>query len=96
VFALGKLDHSRHTTIVYKHLLFQLHPCSEPTLPVRRRRKVTLAELAANTSVRPSSVDSYSRVIFPVLFALFHVVYWAINAACMQKWPEDAVMLHRK
>ena len=60
-------------------------------LPNLRMRKNTLADIRDPLGLRPSAVELYSRLVFPLAFAAFHVGYWLTCWACLDRLPEDAV-----
>ena len=41
------------------------------------------------------SVDSVARIIFPLLFILFHLVYWTLSLLNINPLPPEAVVLQR-
>ena len=43
--------------------------------------------------MRGSDIDKYSRVIFPILFISFHMVYWMIFLSVSGDIPADLVYL---
>ena len=43
--------------------------------------------------MRGSDIDKYSRVIFPILFISFHMVYWMIYLTISGEIPSDLVYL---
>lgn len=40
--------------------------------------------------VRPSDIDKYSRVVFPVCFVCFHLMYWIVYMHISEFLAEDA------
>lgn len=59
-------------------------------------RRPTLAHLRETLSgLRPASVDVYSRVIFPLAFVAFHMIYWITCYASLEPLPDDVILLHR-
>ena len=44
--------------------------------------------------MRGSDIDKYSRVIFPILFISFHMVYWMIYLSISGEIPTDLVYLN--
>ena len=44
--------------------------------------------------MRGSDIDKYSRVIFPILFISFHMVYWMIYLSVSGEIPTDLVYLN--
>ena len=64
---------------------------------VRRIRKMTtLSELRDPHGWKPSAVDLFSRVVFPLAFLLFHVVYWSVSFCSVPPLPDDALVLVRE
>ena len=43
--------------------------------------------------MRGSDIDKYSRVIFPIMFVSFHMMYWMIYLSISGEIPEDLVYL---
>ena len=43
--------------------------------------------------MRGSDIDKYSRVIFPIMFVSFHMVYWMIYLSISGEIPADLVYL---
>jgi len=43
--------------------------------------------------MRGSDIDKYSRVIFPIMFLSFHMMYWMIYLSISGEIPEDLVYL---
>ena len=43
--------------------------------------------------MRASDIDKYSRVIFPIMFLTFHLMYWMIYISIAGEIPEDVVYL---
>ena len=43
--------------------------------------------------VKPSAVDVYARLILPLMFVLFQVVYWIICMILKSPMPEGALMI---
>ena len=43
--------------------------------------------------MRGSDIDKYSRVIFPIMFVSFHMVYWMIYLSISGEIPSDLVYL---
>ena len=43
--------------------------------------------------MRGSDIDKYSRVIFPIMFLSFHMMYWMIYLSISGDIPEDLVYL---
>ena len=43
--------------------------------------------------MRASDIDKYSRVIFPIMFLTFHLMYWMIYLSISGEIPEDVVYL---
>ena len=60
-----------------------------------RQRRQTLAQLWMKQRIRPSKVDLYSRVIFPVSFFLFHLVYWVVCQSISDSIPSGVIILRR-
>ena len=58
-------------------------------------RRFSLAGVRDPMGWRPSMVDLYSRIVFPVTFALFHVVYWSTCFLCLEALPGDVTLLKR-
>ncbi len=63
--------------------------------PHNRNRRFTLVAMNDPLGLRPSAVDVYSRLLFPLAFLLFHVVYWSVSLLNIQPLPKDVVILHR-
>ena len=60
-----------------------------------RPRRQTLAQLWMKQRIKPSKVDLYSRVIFPVSFFLFHLVYWLVCQFISDSIPSGVIILRR-
>ena len=61
-----------------------------------RRRRATLANLTQHiNTLRPTTVDVYSRAIFPIAFFLFQLGYWLVTLN-LESAPEDMIILDRK
>ena len=43
--------------------------------------------------MRASDIDKYSRVIFPIMFLTFHLMYWMIYISISGEIPDDVVYL---
>ena len=43
--------------------------------------------------MRASDIDKYSRVIFPIMFLTFHLMYWMIYLSIAGEIPDDVVYL---
>ena len=43
--------------------------------------------------MRASDIDKYSRVIFPIMFLSFHLMYWMIYLSISGDIPENLVYL---
>ena len=43
--------------------------------------------------MRGSDIDKYSRVIFPIMFVSFHMMYWMIYMSISGDIPDDIVPL---
>lgn len=48
------------------------------TESIPKATKSSLKHLDSIFGVRPSSIDKYSRVVFPVCFVCFHLMYWIV------------------
>ena len=60
------------------------------------QRRPTMAHLRETLSgLRPAAVDVYSRVIFPLAFVAFHMIYWITCYASLEALPNDVILLHR-
>ncbi|XP_023343634.1 gamma-aminobutyric acid receptor subunit beta [Eurytemora carolleeae] len=46
--------------------------------------------------MRASDIDKYSRVIFPIMFLTFHLMYWMIYLSISGEVPEDLVYLEKE
>ena len=44
--------------------------------------------------MRGSDIDKYSRVIFPIMFVSFHMMYWMIYLSISGEIPDDVVPLN--
>ena len=55
-------------------------------------RRNTVANLMV--SVRPASVDVYSRILFPLAFMMFFGIYWIVLSFKLETLPDDIVHLH--
>ena len=44
--------------------------------------------------MRASDIDKYSRVIFPIMFLTFHMMYWMIYLSIGGDIPNDVVPLN--
>ena len=63
----------------------------QPTTPV-----LPPAPAAPPTRIfgmRASDIDKYSRVIFPIMFLTFHLMYWMIYISISGEIPDDVVYL---
>ncbi len=60
----------------------------------RNRRRFTVV-MRDPLGVRPSAVDVYSRVFFPMAFLAFHVVYWCLSLLSQPALPGDVTILER-
>ena len=58
-------------------------------------RRFSLAGVRDPMGWRPSMVDLYSRIVFPVAFIVFHIVYWSTCFLCLDQLPDDVVLLER-
>ena len=56
-----------------------------------RQRRNTMANLMI--SVRPATVDVYSRILFPLAFMAFFGIYWTVLCLKLDALPEDMVVL---
>ena len=45
--------------------------------------------------MRASDIDKYSRVIFPIMFTSFHLMYWMIYLSLAGDVPDDIVYLQQ-
>ena len=43
--------------------------------------------------VKASDIDKYSRVVFPIMFLTFHLMYWMIYMSIAGEVPHDVVHL---
>ena len=43
--------------------------------------------------MRASDIDKYSRVIFPIMFLTFHLMYWMIYISIAGEIPDNVVYL---
>ena len=59
------------------------------------RRKLTLGPLYDPLGVKPSAVDVYARIILPLLFVAFQIIYWATCFSCMSSVPKNTVLIDR-
>ena len=59
------------------------------------RRKLTLGPLYDPLGVKPSAVDVYARVILPLLFVAFQIIYWITCLSSMSSIPEETVLIDR-
>ena len=46
--------------------------------------------------MRGSDIDKYSRVIFPIMFVTFHMMYWMIYLSISGDVPDDIVLLNNE
>ncbi len=60
-----------------------------------KKRRFTLAGMTDPMGLRPSQVDVYSRILFPVAFCLFQAIYWSVSFLSLTPYPEDVVVLVR-
>ena len=61
-------------------------------------RRFTLVAIGVKDTtgkVKPSAVDLYSRIVFPVAFVLFQVIYWLVLFLSLDPLPNDVTMLER-
>lgn len=56
-----------------------------PALPIEPPTRVL--------GMRASDIDKYSRVIFPIMFLTFHLMYWMIYLSISGDLPNDLVYL---
>ena len=59
------------------------------------RRKLTLGPLYDPLGVKPSAVDVYARIILPLLFVAFQIIYWATCLSFVSSVPEDTILIDR-
>ena len=45
--------------------------------------------------MRASDIDKYSRVVFPIMFITFHLMYWMIYLSLAGDVPDDIVYLQQ-
>ena len=71
------------------------HVCSETRAPLLPVSVPTLPPQPPNRlfGMRASDIDKYSRVIFPIMFVTFHLMYWMIYLSLAGDVPEDTVYL---
>ena len=74
-------SHSPHPPCYSQHVQLPL-----PTLPPPKPPHRIFG-------MRGSDIDKYSRVIFPIMFFCFHMIYWTIYLSISGEIPEDLVYL---
>ncbi|XP_074650248.1 gamma-aminobutyric acid receptor subunit beta-like [Tubulanus polymorphus] len=74
----------RLTTPQYNANACDLDPNPRSEKP--RRRRVSCRECCV---VRPSTIDKYSRVAFPLVFVCFNVLYWVTYVYLVKLFNED-------
>ena len=60
---------------------------------MQKKRRMTLGNLYDPIGVKPSAVDVYARLILPLMFVLFQVVYWITCMILKSPMPEGALMI---
>ena len=69
----------------------------QQTPKTSRGRRFTLVEVKDPMgNWRPSAVELYSRLVFPLAFVAFHIGYWVTCYVCQDPVPEDAIRLVRE
>ena len=76
------------------------HVCSEqqraPLLPPVAKAPALPANPPTRIlGMRASDIDKYSRVIFPIMFITFHLMYWMIYLSLAGDVPDDIVYLQQ-
>ena len=76
------------------------HVCSETRAPLLPPLGKPAPPLPANPptrifGMRASDIDKYSRVIFPIMFITFHLMYWMIYLSLAGDVPDDIVYLQQ-
>lgn len=66
----------RHTQIKYRSRTGQNTKSLTWSFGLISKKKVNIGKLSFQV-LRPSKVDVYARIIFPVAFYMFNIVYWA-------------------
>ena len=61
---------------------------------MQKKRRMTLGNLYDPIGVKPSAVDVYARLILPLLFVLFQIVYWITCMILKSPMPEGALMIY--
>ena len=61
---------------------------------MQKKRRMTLGNLHDPIGVKPSAVDVYARLILPLMFVLFQVVYWTTCMILKSPMPEGALMIY--
>ena len=73
------------------------HTCSDtraPLLPTQiKTPSLPPSPPTRLFGMRASDIDKYSRVIFPIMFISFHLMYWMIFLSLAGDVPEDMVYL---
>jgi glycine receptor alpha-3 len=46
--------------------------------------------------MKPSDIDKYSRIVFPITFLSFHLMYWTIYLTISDVVVEDLVHLDKE
>ena len=57
------------------------------------KRKITIGSLYDPLGVKPSAVDVYARIVLPVLFVSFQIIYWVTCLHSMPPVPGDTILL---
>ena len=65
-----------------------LLPPAAPVLPPNPPTRIL--------GMRASDIDKYSRVIFPIMFITFHLMYWMIYFSLAGDVPDDIVYLQQE
>ncbi|XP_071745406.1 gamma-aminobutyric acid receptor subunit beta isoform X5 [Lepeophtheirus salmonis] len=76
------------------HVAPQLPPCPPPPAPPPPNPECDMKDLNKMFGMTASDIDKYSRVIFPVTFTCFQLMYWIIYQHLSDDVVDDLVYLH--